>query len=60
MMIWMWMSSIAILVGADLNSEIEHQTAHDSTTGPEKPLGQRGAAMADTVGEDTGKNKPRQ
>ena len=29
MMIWMWMSSIVILVGAELNSEIEHQTAQD-------------------------------
>jgi membrane protein len=38
------------LLGAELNSEIEHQTARDSTTGGEKPLGQRGAAMADTVG----------
>jgi membrane protein len=52
MMIWMWMSAIVILVGAELNSEIEHQTAQDSTTGHEKPLGQRGAAMADTVGEE--------
>jgi hypothetical protein len=50
MMMWMWNSSIVILVGAELNSEIEHQTARDSTTGDERPLGQRGAAMADTVG----------
>jgi membrane protein len=48
---WMWVSSIVILFGAERNSEIEHQTARDSTTGPEKPLGERGAAMADTVGE---------
>ena len=53
MMIWMWMSAIVILLGAELNSEIEHQTARDSTTGGEKPLGQRGAAMADTVGAKT-------
>jgi len=39
-----------ITVGAELNSEIEHQTARDSTVGPEKPLGTRGAVMADTVG----------
>jgi len=45
----MWICSIVILVGAELNSEIEHQTARDSTTGDERPLGQRGA-MADTVG----------
>jgi membrane protein len=54
MMIWMWMSSIVILVGAELNSEIEHQTAEDSTTGREKPIGQRGAAMADTLGQEAG------
>ena len=39
-----------ILVGAELNAEIEHQTAVDSTTGPPMPMGERGAAMADTVG----------
>jgi membrane protein len=50
MMMWMWISSIVILFGAELNSEVEHQTARDSTTGHEQPLGQRGAAMADTVG----------
>jgi membrane protein len=49
-MIWMWMSTIVILFGAELNSEIEHQTIADSTTGPPKPLGDRGASMADTVG----------
>ena len=40
----------ALPPGAELNSEIEHQTARNSTVGPEKPLGQRGAVMADTVG----------
>jgi membrane protein len=50
LMMWMWLSIIVILVGAELNSEIEHQTARDSTVGGEKPLGARGAAMADTVG----------
>ena len=51
MMMWMWVSSIVILLGAELNSEIEHQTACNSTVYGEKPLGARGAAMADTVGE---------
>src|SRR5215210_446396 len=51
LMTWMWMSSIVILFGAELNSEIEHQTARDTTEGAEKPLGARGAAMADTVGK---------
>jgi membrane protein len=50
LMIWMWMSTIVVLFGAELNSEIEHQTAADSTSGPEKPLGSRGAEMADTLG----------
>jgi membrane protein len=50
LMIWMWMSTIVILFGAELNSEIEHQTTADSTAGSPKPLGSRGARMADTVG----------
>src|SRR5262249_43742013 len=50
LMMWMWLSTIVVLVGAELNSEIEHQTARDSTIGPPKPLGTRGAVMADTVG----------
>ncbi len=50
-MSWLWISSIAILFGAELNSEIEHQTAHDTTSGAPAPMGQRGAHMADTLGE---------
>lgn len=48
-MTWIWISSIVVLVGAELNAEMEHQTARDTTTGPEKPMGDRGAEMADTV-----------
>jgi membrane protein len=51
LMMWLWLSVIVILVGAELNSEIEHQTARDTTTGRAKPLGARGAVMADTLGE---------
>jgi membrane protein len=50
LMMWMWMSAIIVLCGAELNSEIEHQTALDTTIGRPKPLGGRGAAMADTLG----------
>jgi membrane protein len=50
LMMWLWLSAIVILLGAELNAEIEHQTAHDTTVGPFKPLGRRGAVMADTVG----------
>jgi membrane protein len=50
LMIWLWISTVVVLLGAELNAEIEHQTARDSTIGAEKPLGARGAVMADTVG----------
>ncbi len=49
-MVWMWMSAIIVLLGAELNSELEHQTARDTTIGRPKPLGARGAVMADTLG----------
>ena len=49
-MIWMWIGTLVVLACAELNAEIEHQTARDSTIGGEKPLGARGAVMADTVG----------
>jgi membrane protein len=51
LMMWLWLSTICILLGAELNSQIEHQTAWDSTVGKDRPLGRRGAAMADTVGK---------
>ena len=44
LMMWLWLSVTIILVGAELNSELEHQTARDSTVGAPKPLGTRGAA----------------
>jgi len=50
LMSWLWITTTLVIVGAELNSEIEHQTARDTTTGPEEPLGERGAHMADTVG----------
>ena len=50
-MTWLWMSVVIVLFGAELNAEIEHQTAVDSTTGAPLPMGRRGAVMADTVGE---------
>ncbi len=49
-MLWVWFSVMVLLIGAEFNAEIEHQTAMDSTRGPDKPMGARGAAMADTVG----------
>jgi membrane protein len=49
-MTWLWISAIVILIGAELDAEMEHQTARDTTTGSPKPMGTRGARMADTVG----------
>ena len=49
-MVWIWLSVVIVLLGADLNAEMEHQTAKDSTDGPARPLGSRGANMADHVG----------
>lgn len=50
MMMWLWISMIVILLGAELNAAIEHQTAQDSTVPGDKPLGRRGADKADTIG----------
>ncbi|MDB5428956.1 MAG: ribonuclease [Caulobacter sp.] len=50
-MVWLWFSVMSILIGAELNAEVEHQTAVDSTTGAPVPMGQRHAAMADTIGK---------
>ncbi|HSL84028.1 MAG TPA: YihY/virulence factor BrkB family protein [Thermoanaerobaculia bacterium] len=51
-LLWLQISALAILVGAELNAEIEHQTAVDTTEGPEEPMGRRGAVKADTLPED--------
>ena len=51
LMTWMWLSFVVILIGAELDAEMEHQTARDTTTGSPKPLGSRGAQVADTVGK---------
>jgi len=49
---WMYLSAYAFIIGAELNSEIEHQTAKDSTTGSPEPMGERGAWAADNVASD--------
>jgi membrane protein len=51
-MMWFWVSAYAVLLGAELNAELELQTFEDTTTGPPKPAGQRGAFVADHVSED--------
>ena len=49
---WLYVSAFVVLLGAELNAELEHQTARDTTTGRPRPMGQRGAWAADTVTKD--------
>jgi len=58
-LIWMWLSVIVVLLGAELNAELEHQTAVDSTTGAARPMGERGARMADTLGVSAARARPK-
>ena len=51
LLMWFLLSSYAVLIGAEINAEMERQTRKDTTEGAEKPLGGRGAHAADTVGE---------
>lgn len=53
LMLWFWLSALIVLLGAEFNAESEHQTARDSTTGRAKPMGQRGARVADTLPEES-------
>jgi membrane protein len=56
---WMYLSAYVFVVGAELNGEIEHQTARDSTTGSPEPIGKRGAWAADNVAtDDTVQDRP--
>jgi len=48
-MTWIWISAMVVLVGAELDAEMEYQTARDTTTGEPRPMGTRGARMADTM-----------
>lgn len=54
LMLWLFITALAVLIGAQINSEIEHQTTVDSTVDPEQPIGERDAVMADTVGQAAG------
>jgi len=49
-MIWLWISAIVILLGAELDAEIEHRTARDSTAGAARPIGPRGTRVGNTAG----------
>ncbi len=48
-MFWLWITVVLVVLGAAVNGEAERQTARDSTVGPERPMGERGAVVADTL-----------
>ncbi len=50
-MVWTWISVMIVVIGAELNAALEHQTTKDTTTGHPEPMGDRGAVVADTLGE---------
>lgn len=52
LVLWLFISAFAILLGAELNAELERQTAQDTTIGPARPMGERHAHVADTLGEE--------
>jgi membrane protein len=63
-LVWTWLSILILIVGGELNAELEHQTGRDTTTGPPLPMGVRGAYVADTLGEaiedeSFGRNPPK-
>ncbi len=49
LMLWMYLTSYIVLLGAEINSESEYQTAADTTRGEARPMGRRGATKADDV-----------
>jgi membrane protein len=51
LMLWLYLTCYLVLLGAEINSEAEHQTAQDTTEGDPVPMGQRNAVVADTFPE---------
>lgn len=47
LLVWFWLTAFVVIVGAELNAELERHTAIDTTRGKKRPVGKRGAAMAD-------------
>jgi membrane protein len=53
LMLWLYLIAYSVILGAELNCELERQTVVDTTRGRERPLGERGAYAADTIGRST-------
>jgi membrane protein len=57
-LMWLFLTSYAILLGAELDAEMERQTLEDTTDGPAEPMGARGAKAADTLGPSGPASRP--
>jgi membrane protein len=51
LLLWLYLTSYIVLLGAEINAESEKQTQQDTTTGPPKPMGDRDAEAADTLAD---------
>lgn len=51
LLLWLFLTGYIVLLGAEINAELERQTRRDTTTGSEQPMGERRAAAADTVAD---------
>ena len=51
LLMWFYITGFVVLLGAELNAEMERQTSQDTTRARWKPMGSRGARMADTVAD---------
>jgi membrane protein len=49
LLLWLFLTCYIVLLGAEINAEAERQTARDTTVGEPRPMGQRGAVVADTM-----------
>lgn len=58
LLMWFYLSAILVVLGAEINAEMERQTKRDTTEGPAAPMGERGAYAADTIGPAAGEHTP--
>ncbi len=58
LLMWFYLSGILVVLGAEINAEMERQTRQDTTEGPAEPMGRRGAYAADTIGPSAGETAP--
>jgi len=57
---WLWLVIVVLILGGELNSEMEHQTVRDTTTGKPEEMGERGAIMADEIGATVDQNNDKE